>query len=155
LSVLLALCLVAAAAPAGIHLVAASPKRAPQVYQLALAAAKQDYFLPAPRQRRVLFKLDARQGPPKARLMFRTPLPAGTHHFRFQVTGADDRTLVIAVPLASGRSSVTVQIEGAGRYDFGFWTGDIQAPVKEYRFTVQGPLPSRTFELELPAAPRP
>ena len=42
------------------------------------------------------------------------------------MTGATaDRTLVIAVPLASGRSSVTVQIDGPGRYDFGFWTGDI------------------------------
>jgi hypothetical protein len=85
--------------------------------------------------------------------MFLSPLPAGAHRFRFQVTGGADRTLVIAVPLASGRSSVTVQIEGEGRYDFGFWTGeggDVKAPVKEYRFTVEGPLPTRTFELELP-----
>jgi hypothetical protein len=153
LSVLLALGLLAAVTRADVHVAAARPKQSPQVYHLALAAAKQDYFLPAPRQRHVLFKLHARQGPPKARLMFLSPLPAGDHHFRFQVSGGDDRTLVIAVPLASGRSSVTVQIEGAGRFDFGFWTGDVNAPVKEYRFTVQGPLPSRTFDLELPAAP--
>ena len=147
-SALLALYLLAAADPAARP--AARAKQTPQIYQLALAAAKQDYFLPAPRQRRVLFKLDARQAPPKARLMFLAPLPAGAHHFRFQVTGGADRTLVIAVPLASGRSSVTVQIEGEGRYDFGFWKGDMNSPVKEYRFTVQGPLTSRTFALELP-----
>jgi hypothetical protein len=146
---LLALCLLAAD-PAAAH-PAASAKQMPQIYQLTLAAAKQDYFLPAPRRRRVLFKLDARQAPPKARLMFLSPLPAGEHRFRFQVTGGADRTLVIAVPLAGGRSAVTVQIEDEGRYDFGFWTGDVRAPVKEYRFTVEGPLPSRTFKLELPA----
>jgi hypothetical protein len=150
-SALLALYLLAAADAA--ERPATSAKQTPQIYQLALVAGKQDYFLPAPRQRRVLFKLDARQAPPKSRLMFLSPLPAGAHRFRFQVTGGADRTLVIAVPLASGRSSVTVQIEGEGRCDFGFWTGegdDVKAPVKEYRFTVEGPLPTRTFELELP-----
>lgn len=146
-SALLALVVLAAAEPAARP--AHGPKT-PQIYQLALAAGKQDYFLPAPRQRRVLFKLDARLAPPKARLMFLSPLPAGAHRFRFQVTGGADRTLVIAVPLASGRSTITVQIEGQGRYDFGFWTGDVRAPVKEYRFTVYGPLPSRRFALELP-----
>ena len=65
------------AAGAGAARPAASAKQTPQIYRLALAAAKQDYFLPAPRQRRVLFKLDARQAPPKARLMFLSPLPRG------------------------------------------------------------------------------
>ena len=176
MSALLALWLLAAPGdPAGAR---AASQPAPQVYQLALAAAKQDYFLPAPRRRRVLFKLDARQAPPKARLMFRSPLPAGKLHLHFQVTGVTaDHTLVVAVPLTSGRSTVTVRIDGPGRYDFGFWTGDrvgrrrvprpspvaggsgpsegperddVKAPVKEYRFTVEGPLESRTFDLDLP-----
>jgi hypothetical protein len=128
-----------------------SPVDAPQIYRLSLAAAKQDYFLPAPRQRKVLFKVDARQAPPKSRLMFLTPLRAGRHQLQFQLAGATaDLTLVVAVPLASGRSSVTVQIDSPGRYDFGFWTGDIRSPPKEYRFTVVGPVTTRTFELDLP-----
>jgi hypothetical protein len=29
----------------------------------------------------------------------------------------------------------------------------VRAPAKDYRFTVEGPLESRTFDLDLPAAP--
>jgi hypothetical protein len=148
LTALLALWLLA---PPGADSAASRAEPAPQVYQFALAAARADYFLASPGKRQVLFKLDARQAPPKARLMFRTPLPAGRLHLHFQIAGATaDRTLVVAVPLAAGHSSVTVQIEAPGRYDFGFWTGDARTPVKEYRFTVTGPLPSRTFDLDLP-----
>ena len=122
-----------------------------QVYRLTLTPARQDYFLTAPRQRRVVFQLDARRAAPKVRLMFRSPLPAGDHHLRLEVTGpADDHTFVVAVPLARGRSAVTVQITGPGRYDFGFWTGNPRSPPKEYRFTVRGPLEERRFDLDLP-----
>lgn len=122
-----------------------------QVYRLTLSAAKLDHFLPPPRQRRVRFELDARRAPPKARVMFRAPLPAGSHHLHLVPRGGSpDHTLVVAVPLGRGPSRVTVRIDGPGRFDFGFFSGEPAAPAKEYRYTVVGPLPGRTFEVDLP-----
>jgi hypothetical protein len=122
----------------------------PQVYRLTLAADTRDHFLPAPTRSDVLFKVDARAASPKTRFMFRSPLAAGRHRLRLEVSGAGgDRTFVVAVPVAAGRSTFDVTIAGSGRYDFGFWAGDAQAPTKEYRFTLVGPA-ARVFAVELP-----
>jgi hypothetical protein len=125
----------------------------PSRYQLRLT--RRDYFLPPPAARVVLFQLDARAAAPKTRLMFTSPLAAGPRHLRFEVTGGRDKTFVIAVPVAPGRSRVEVDITGAGRFDFGFWSGGPAdaGPPREYRFTVQAPVRGRSFELDMPAAP--
>jgi hypothetical protein len=59
------------------------------------------------------------------------------------------------VPLASGRSTFEVTIAGRGRFDLGFWAGAPGAPPTDYRFTMVAPTGPRTFELAMPAPPRP
>ena len=96
-------------------------------------------------------KLDARVAPPKCRIMFTSPISAGKHRYRIEIThGHPDRTLTIATPVAPGRSVFEVSITGQGRVDLGFWSS---APVpKEYRFTLVAPVKARTFELDMPAS---
>jgi hypothetical protein len=116
-------------------------------YQLCLV--ERDYFLPPPSKRSVLLLLDARAAPPKTRIMFTAPLAPGTHRFRIEVAGGAARTFVLAIPAGSGRSRYEVDIAGAGRFDFGFWSGPDAGPPIERRFTVQAPV-KRTFDLEMP-----
>src|SRR5688572_6456396 len=129
-------------------LLAATPSEA----SIELRLTQADHFLPAPTAPHVRFKLDARAAPPKCRIMFTTPLPAGEHRYRIEIAhGRADRTLTIATPVAAGRSVFEVSITGVGRVDLGFWSS---APVpKEYRFTVVAPVEGRRFELDLPTAP--
>jgi len=126
-------------------LLAATPSQA----TIELRLEKADHFLPAPAAPHVRFKLDARAAPPKCRIMFTAPLPAGEHRYRIDIEkGHAGRTLTIATPVAAGRSVFEVSITGAGRVDLGFWSS---APVpKEYRFTVMAPVKGRRFELDMP-----
>jgi hypothetical protein len=128
----------------------------PSSYELDLRVQKRDYFLPAPTQRTVVLRLDLRAAPPKARLMFTSPLAAGHYRVRIEVTGGSaDRTMVIAVPVATGSSSFDVSIRGAGRFDLGFWADGPGAATREYRFTVTAPVEARTFQVDMPARPPP
>lgn len=129
---------------------AALSPRGPEVYRLTLKASAPDSFLPAPKAADVVLRVDARAAAPKSRFMFLAPLPAGRHRLRLEIAGpVADRTFVVAVPLASGHSSVEVVLASGGRYDLGFWAGERGAPSKEYKFTVRGPA-TRTFDLDLP-----
>lgn len=108
-----------------------------------------DYFFPAPTRRSVVFKIHARDAPEKSRIMFTSPLPAGRHRYEVQVLdGKRDRILVIATPVSAGKSTFEVNIAGEGRFDFGFWTTGPDA--REYRFSVEGPLKNKTFDLDMP-----
>jgi len=133
----------------GRHVCAAGEGQPPktEVHRIVLRAAVQDHFLPAPGQPHVVFRLDARAGAPKSRIMFTAPLPAGRHRMRLEVQGGQDRTFVIATPVQRGRSSFEIAVAGTGRYDFGFWAGEAGAPVKEYRFTLQGPVAHQVYDV--------
>jgi hypothetical protein len=120
-----------------------------EVHAIALRAAVQDHFLPAPARPNLRFALDARAAAPKTRIMFLAPLPAGAHQLELEVAGGAGRTFVIATPLRRGRSIITVSIAGRGRYDFGFWAGETGAPSKEYRFSLHGPVAEATYRLDL------
>jgi hypothetical protein len=137
---------------AALALLAADPPRGAPVATIELRLERADHFLPAPAGRSVKFKLDARAAPPKCRIMFTTPLPAGEHRYQIEIAGGrPDRTLTIATPVAAGRSTFQVSITGQGRVDLGFWSS---APVpKEYRFTLAAPVEGRRFELDMPTAP--
>jgi hypothetical protein len=116
--------------------------------ELRLEPGRLDYFLPAPAKRTVVFTLDARNAPPKSRIMFTSPLPAGRHRYRILVVhGRPDRTLTIATPVRPGRSSFEVNVRGPGRFDLGFWSSGPQA--REYRFTLDGPVSTGHFALEM------
>jgi hypothetical protein len=132
----------------------AAEARLPAEETIQLRLDRADHFLPPPRAPSVVFKLDASAAPPKCRIMFNAPLPAGKHRYRIEIAhGHPDRTLTLATPVAAGRSSFEVSIAGQGRVDLGFWSS---APVpKEYRFTVVAPVASRRFELDMPTAPAP
>lgn len=118
--------------------------------ELRLQPGRLDYLLPAPTNRSVAFKVDARNAPPTCRITFTEPLPAGRHRYRIDVLhGRRERTLVIATPVTAGRSTFEVNITGEGRFDFGFWSGS--AGIGEYRFTLIPPVRARTFQLDLPA----
>jgi hypothetical protein len=120
-------------------------------YRLDLKVVERDYFLPSPQQADMVLRLDLRQAPPKARILFGTPLPAGRHRMHIEVTGGrGDKTMVIAVPVAVGQSSFEVSIAGTGRFDLGFWGDGPGAAPREYRFTVTAPVRSRTFDLDIP-----
>jgi len=120
---------------------------------ITLTLKEQDYFLPAPAKASVVFKLQAKGAAPKTRLMFKSPLPAGRHQFRFELAGSKrEQTFVIATPLAAGHSAVEVTIIGVGRFDFGFWSEKADKSAKEYRFTVTAPVARQVFELDFPAA---
>jgi hypothetical protein len=130
-------------------LLAADLRPAPPV-TIRLRLTQLDHFLPPPRGSSVLFELDARAAPPKCRVMFTAPLPAGRHRYRIEIAGGSaDRTLTLATPVQAGRSVFEVTVAGQGRVDLGFWSS---APVpKEYRFTLVAPAKGRRFELDMPA----
>jgi hypothetical protein len=124
----------------------------PPAYRLDLRVLQRDYFLPAPVQRNLVLRLDLRRAPPKARILFQGALAAGRYQLRIEATGGADKTMVIAVPLAVGRSSFAVTIIGGGRYDLGFFGDGPGAATREYRFTVMAPVTkARTFDLEVPS----
>jgi hypothetical protein len=103
----------------------------------------------APREPDLVLRLRARDAPEKARVLFTSPLPAGTHRYRIEVLdGRLDRTLVIATPVRPGRSTFQVSISGEGRFDLGFWSEGPRA--REYRFTLFAPVKSQTIDLDLP-----
>jgi len=134
-------------------LLAADP-RPPAQETIQLRLEQLDHFLPPPRAATVVFELDATAAPPKCRIMFTAPLPAGPHRYRIAIAhGRRDRTLTIATPVAPGRSLFEVSVAGQGRVDLGFWSS---APVpREYRFTVVAPVEGRRFELDMPTTPAP
>ncbi len=123
-------------------------------HDLAMQAERADYFLALPATRALTLHVDAAAAPPKARILLRTPLPAGPHRLDLRVAGArPEQTIVVAMPVQRGRSTFDVTVTGAGRYDFGFWAEPV-APrdPQEHRFTVRGPTTTR-FAVAFPDAP--
>jgi hypothetical protein len=123
---------------------------APSVYERELKITTADTMLPAPAQRSWLLRLDLRRAPAKPRLMFTSPLARGRYRVRIIAQAGEGRTVVVAVPLAVGRSSFEVSIEGAGRFDLGFWADGPRAAHREYRFTLHAPVEQRLFDLQMP-----
>jgi hypothetical protein len=139
----------AGAAAAGAAGLATATGPAPAI-ALRLEADRLDHFLPAPPRRTVRLALDARNAPPKTRVMFIAPLPAGRHRYEIDVRGGRaDRTLTIATPVRPGRSTFDVTVSGAGRVDLGFWSAG--PTPREYRFTVHAPVNGERFDVDLPA----
>jgi hypothetical protein len=130
---------------------AGKPDARYQILRLTIGPDARDTFLPAPIRADLWFELDAANAPPKSRIMFLAPLPAGRHRLHVDVHGnTADRTFVLALPLGPGHSRVELAITGAGRFDLGFFAGAPNAPAKEYRYTVTAPIAARTFEVDLP-----
>jgi hypothetical protein len=124
---------------------------APSVIELILK--ERDYFLPAPAERSVVFKLNAKAASPKTRLMFKGPVAAGAHQYRFEMVGSRrEQTFVIATPVAAGHSTFEVTIVGAGRFDFGFWNEGPDKTAREYRYTVVAPVEGRVLDVDFSPA---
>jgi len=118
-------------------------------YEVRLEQERLDYMLPPPEQRNLALVLRAKDAPEKARIMFTAPVAAGGHRLDIEVVnGRRDRTVVIATPVAVGRSTFRVSIAGQGRFDLGFWSG---GPVpREYRFTLLAPVREKVIVLDMP-----
>jgi hypothetical protein len=137
---------------AAVTVVAALGLLRPAPTPVHMAPDRADYFLPAPRTTDLHFAIHAAAAPPKARILLLSPLPAGPHQVHLTLTGArPDQTFVVALPVRRGPSTFTIDIDGPGRYDFGFWAEPV-APrnPQEARFTVRGPVHGHRLTVDFP-----
>jgi hypothetical protein len=112
-------------------------------YRVNLRSDRRDYQLISPSRPGAIAVLLAGAGSGKGKLVFTSPLPAGS--YGLELAGRDDgeRTIVVSVPLA-GASRFAISAAGKARYDFSF-----RLPGgKEYRFTFTAPVSHRAFRLD-------
>jgi hypothetical protein len=116
-------------------------------YQVKLTAEKREYALPAfPRPGSYTISLDTANAPPKCRLRFDGPIPAGRYRITVSAPATQDtHTFTLLVPLMGGDYSFSVTATGNARYDFAFPAATSEA---EHRFTLTAPIENRALDVK-------